>query len=326
MKFIRLRYRSCFLHKRLLILFVFLILCFFSAYSQSVSAATDCNKILLGEQVTLQLKAEGINTRTSSLQNWFNIYDSSGHIQIVKKESIDTVELNGLTTYLQKVTITSFDSGKWKLDPMQIILQDRVTGKKNRLQTGIVPVEVLPVDVSDLQNYHDIKDIIDVTAEPDYLWYIAIIVTVIILSILTWLFIKRKKNKKHNPSKITYKGTALENALQQIKQLQRESLTSKGQVKLFYTKLSDIARNYFNEQLQIRSSQSTSDELMVLLSVYLQNEPDKTNFYQLLRLSDAVKFAKYNPVEEQNSYAVQTTITSLQHIDVLVQGMKQQYA
>ena len=95
------------------------------------------------------------------------------------------------------------------------------------------------------------------------------------------------------------------------------------QVKLFYTRLSDILRNYFNDKFNVHSSQATSDELMVLLSVYLQDEKDRTQFYQLLRLSDAVKFAKYIPSNDQNEAAVQIAINTLQHMDKLTERIKQ---
>jgi hypothetical protein len=108
-----------------------------------------------------------------------------------------------------------------------------------------------------------------------------------------------------------------------IKALQSEDLPGNRQVKLFYTRLSDILRNYFNDRFDVRSSQATSDELMVLLSVYLQNEKYRTQFYQLLRLTDAVKFAKYIPSADQNEKAIQTAIDTLQHMDRLKEGTKQ---
>jgi hypothetical protein len=111
--------------------------------------------------------------------------------------------------------------------------------------------------------------------------------------------------------------------LQQIKQLQDEDLPAKQQVKLFYTRLSDILRNYFSDRFNVHSSQATSDELMVLLSVYLQDEQYRTQFYQLFRLSDAVKFAKYIPSAEQNEKAVRTAIDTLQHVDKLSERTKQ---
>jgi hypothetical protein len=105
--------------------------------------------------------------------------------------------------------------------------------------------------------------------------------------------------------------------------LQSEDLPAKRQVKLFYSRLSDILRNYFSDRFLVHSTQSTSDELMVLLSVYLQEEKYRTQFYQLLRLTDAVKFAKYIPSTEQNEAAVQTAIDSLKHVNGSTQRTKQ---
>src|SRR5215831_7443786 len=121
---------------------------FICAKAQIATATLDRNKILIGEQVTLQLKAEDINTRMSFLQDWFNIPDTTSHFEVVKRDPVDTVEVAGFTTYMQKITVTSFDSGKWKLPPQRLILQDRATGKQTLLQTDSVVLEVLPVDVS----------------------------------------------------------------------------------------------------------------------------------------------------------------------------------
>jgi hypothetical protein len=140
---------------------------------------------------------------------------------------------------------------------------------------------------------------------------------------LIWLIIKNRKKKKETPQKPVYKGTPLEHALQQIKELQKEDLQAKNQVKLFYTRLTEVCRNYFSEQLQVNSSQATSDELMVLLSAYLQDGDMRTRFYQFLRLADIVKFAKYLPAPEQNNEAVQTAVTTLQHIDAFTQRKAQ---
>jgi len=306
-----------------IVLFTGFLFFIVSAYTQSASSTIDRNKILLGEQVNLQLKAEDINTRMFFLQDWFNIPDSISYIQVVKRGAIDTVDVGGVTTFTQTLTITSFDSGKWKLGPLQLIMQDRTTGNQTVLQTDSVVLEVLPVDVSNMQNYHDVKDILDVEVKPNYWLYVAIAASAIVLIILIWLMVKGSKKKKVDLPKPAYKGTPLEHALQQIKELEGEDLPAKQQVKLFYTRLSEILRNYFNDRFNVHSSHATSDELMVLLSVYLQDEKYRTEFYQLLRLSDAVKFAKYIPSTEQNEKAVKTAIETLQHVDKLTERTKQ---
>jgi len=296
---------------------------FYAGIAQKVSVAADRNKILLGEQITLQLKAEDINTRTSFLENWLLQDDSASHIQIVKKEKTDTIEIKGLTTYLQKVIITSFDSGRWQIVPPPVILHDKVTGKKTLLKADSLAIEVLPVDVSAMLDYHALKDILDVEAKPDYTLYVIIGGSVLVLLLVIWLLRKMFAKKKTAPPKPVYKGTALEYALQQINELQQQNLPANRQVKLFYTKLNDICRDYFSAQLSLHASQITSDELMITLIVYLQDEKRRTAFYQLLRLTDAVKFAKYIPEAVQNNEAVETAVTSLQHIDQLIKQIKQ---
>ncbi|QEC68785.1 hypothetical protein FRZ67_16270 [Panacibacter ginsenosidivorans] len=298
-------------------------LLFYAGMAQKVSVTADRNKILLGEQIIMQLKAEDINPRTSVLQNWFILSDSTDHIKIVKKEPIDTIEINGYTTYLQKITITSFDSGRWQITPSPIILQDNATGKKTLLKTGSVVVDVLPVDVSGLQDYHALKDILDVEAKPDYTLYILIAGSVIVLVIAVLLLRKMFAKKNLAPPKPVYKGTALEYALQQIKELQQQNLIAGNQVKLFYTKLNNICREYFSTQLTVNASQTTSDELMLTLIVYLQDEKKRTAFFQLMRLTDAVKFAKYIPDATQHEEAIQTAVASLQHIDQQIKQTKQ---
>lgn len=133
--------------------------------AQKIAAALDREKILLGEQVTLQLKLEELNPAAVSCAAWFSLADTANHIEVVKREPIDTVNLNGTITYVQRITITSFDSGKWVLPALQVSVEDKQTGKQTILTATPLSLEVLPVDISNLKNYHDIKDIIEV--KPD---------------------------------------------------------------------------------------------------------------------------------------------------------------
>jgi preprotein translocase subunit Sec61beta len=301
---------------------VFLCLFFSNASTQKLTAVADRNKILIGEQVSLIVKAEDINTRTSELPAWISFYDSSGHIQFIKQEAIDTIEFKGYTTYIQNLAITSFDSGRWVLPPLKLLLRDKESGKQTILATSdSIALEVLPVDVSGLKQYHDIKEIQEVEAKPNYVLYVAIALSIIGLTILVWLLLKKKKQlpKEISPA---YKETALASALKQIKELEDEKLPQQGKVKLFYTRITDICRRYFNEQLQVRSAQLTSDEIMLRLSVYLQHQKRRSELYQLLRLADAAKFAKYKPSTEENASAIATAVESLKHIDNMVQLIK----
>ena len=296
---------------------------FYAGNAQRLSVTADRTKILLGEQVVLQLKAEDINASVNTLQNWFAIADTGNHISVVKRDIIDTVSVNALTSYIQKITITSFDSGRWQLAPLSLFIKDNVTGRQTKLVSDSLFIDVLPVDVSAMPDYHPIKDIIEVEAKPKYGLYAAIALAVIAVGITTWWLIRRLRQKKTAPVKQAYEGTALEQALKQIKKLQQDDLPAKGQVKLFYATLADICRKYVSAQLGVNAMLYTSDELMVLLVVYLQDEQKRIPFFQLLRLIDVVKFAKYTPSADQHEAAMANATASLQHIDKIIKQTRQ---
>ena len=62
---------------------------------------------------------------------------------------------------------------------------------------------------------------------------------------------------------------------------------------------------------------------MISIIVYLQDEKKRTSFFQLLRLIDAVKFAKYIPTPSQQEDTIAIAIASLQHIDQQIKQTKQ---
>lgn len=299
------------------------VMLFCISYGQRLSMTADRTKILLGEQVAVKLKAEDINTSVNTLQDWFNIPDTANHITVVKRDKIDTVTVGSLTSYIQTITITSFDSGRWQVAPLSLLLKDNVTGRQSSLVADSLFIDVLPVDVSGMPDYHPIKDIIEVEAKPKYGLYAAIALAVIAFGITAWWLVRRFKQKKAAPAKPVYEGSALEQALQQLRNLQQENLPEKGQVKLFYSTLAEICRKYVTRQMGINAMLYTSDELMILLVVYLQDEQKRVSFFQLLRLIDVVKFAKYIPAAAQHDEALNNTVAALQHIDKMIKQSSQ---
>ncbi len=299
-----------------------LLVCFLFATagrSQTVTAKLDRDKIVLGEQVTLELKLEGLNGARFFLKDWFALPDTANHIQVIRRDTTDTIEVNGLTSYQQHITVTSFDSGRWAITLSKLAIQDKATGKQTTVKTDSVFIQVLPVDVSALRDYHDVKDIIDVPVKSNYTLLIAGIASAIAAAGLIVLLLKRRKKPAIIQQTNGVFINPIDEALQNLQALASEGLTQKGQLKLFYTRLDSICRTYFYRRMQIQSMQSTSDELIIKLAVYLQDRGVKTTFYQLLRLVDAVKFAKYLPAEGQHAQALQHATTSLQHIEKQLQ-------
>lgn len=305
-------------YPKISLLFVSFLVANFS-FSQTVSASLDRDKILLGEQVTVELKAENINTQSFPILAWFSLPDTSHHIEVVKRSPIDTVVVNGSTSYVQNITLTSFDSGDWKLPPLFVILQN--SNKKNdTLKANELSLEVLPVDVTDMQEYHPMKDIINVDVQPDYLSVAGIVLLVLLAGIAVWYFFFRKKKEKTVLQPVAARSL-FETTIEQLEKLQKENPPAQA----FYTRLDEICRAFFQNQLHMRAMQLTSDEMMIQLNVYIQQE-SRTSFYQLLRLISAVKFAKYQPGEVQKTADINTAKEAVEHIYYHLQRNLAQHA
>jgi hypothetical protein len=276
-----------------------------SASAQQVTASIDRDKILLGEQITLQLKAEDIHTEDNPIVVWFNLPDTINHLEVVKRSPIDTLDVDGTTTYIQNITITSFDSGRWILPALQLKLQNSNTA----LSTNSYAIDVLPVDVSSLQQYHEMKDIIQVKVKTDWLRIAVFAALLVAMAIFIYYLTKRKKVKPVVKQPVV-KPSLFEDTIAKLEALQKENLPPT----VFYTRLDAICRGYLQEQLYIRALHLTQDELTQQLNVHLQQLDVRIAFYQLLRLINAVKFARYTPPAAQQSESINTAKETVQYI------------
>ena len=274
--------------KKIKFLIVTLLICLkFSAFTQTVNAIPDRNKIFIGEQILVKLSAQNISPGTS----WFYLPDTLNHIEIVERGKIDTLVNGNLLSLSQIITITSFDSGMWKFPALILEGSNKATMPFN--------IQVMPVDVSKLKDYNEIKDIIEVKAQGGKWWITLIIalVTLLALGILIWLF--KKKRKTAQAAVYNDPLSPLQRALEELKKLEKETISNKEDVKQFYASLVQISRTFFDRQLGQNSFYSTTDEWMIQLQTLSIDKECKISFFQLLRLADSVKFAKYLPPEKE---------------------------
>lgn len=295
------------------LLFVFCFL-WMGASAQTATATLDRDKIILGEQVTLQISISNVNAGSVFVAGWPQFTDTVGHAEIIKTTPVDTISLTNGNTYLQKFVLTSFDSGRWQLGPFNFIVQDRFTGKQTQLYTEAIFLSVLPVDVSAMKDYHPLKDIIDVPTSFNWkpVWITAII---LVLAAITILLILKKLKKKPVAQKPVLKGTPLERTLEKLYALQQSPLSSAETIKKFHSETDDVTRLYFEETMQIKALQLTERELFSRLKVAIKEDALRQQFQQLFQLNAAVKFAKYMPQAHESRNMLGEIISSLQQID-----------
>jgi hypothetical protein len=233
--------------------------------------------------------------------------------------------VNEAFNLLQHITLTSFDSGTWVLPPLTISLLNVHTNKEIVLTALVDSIAVLPPDIRNLTDYHDIKDIINVQAQNNHLpLYITYTLIFLVLATLVWLFIKRTK-RKTQPS-ATNGISAFDWANKQLDILEKEFSKNTLSITDFYIQLNHIFREYIFKELHIPAMRLTTDELMIQLKLYLQKEEVRTPFFQACRLIDAVKFARYTSTEEQCRHTFAIIKQTIAFIHTQVQHIQKNYA
>lgn len=277
-------------------LFLLIAICTGAQSKTTVKASVDRNQILIGEPIQLRLEVEIPENETL---RFFNI-DSIAHFEFLQQSKIDTANTSSGTLLVRIIPITSFDSGRWVIPSFSLA---------DNLATDTIPVDVGFSSFDPNQDYHDIKDIIEVTpaTKRQWWWYIAG-GGLLLLLLLIYLFRKKKPQGITTPQPFT---NAYEEAMEQIAKLQREG----SDPKQYYSELTGIFRLYVFRKRGILSLQKTMNDLVVQLKSLNIDKEQFDKLSQTLRLSDFVKFAKYIPTPEDDRNSLEIIRNSIMTIE-----------
>lgn len=256
-------------------------------------ASVDRNRIYLGEQIELTLSLE--YTQGKKLSKWATVPDSLNRLEVVKRLDFDSLLTGDKYKLQQKYILTGFDSGHWVIPAFTVSISNK------SYKTDTIGINVLPVALKG-EAYHDIKEIIEVDAKPfDWTYWIMGAVTVLVIAVLLWQMLK---GRKKNEAKEEFTGTKLspyEQAVQEMKKLKEGQLPEKGEMKMYYTRLTDIFRVFLQRQFNQPMLQSTTDEILVHLNGDKLQREKLGPLAETLRVADAVKFAKYGSSVSEGS-------------------------
>lgn len=278
------------------------------AQTISVKASINKNKILIGEPIRLQLEAvlpPGTNAK------WFAV-DSIPHFEFIERAKIDTAENRDVESFKQILSITSFDSGQWVIPSFGLDVNGRY------YLTDSLTVSVAFSNFDPSQEYHDIKDILDV-GNPHTKYVNWVLGALTLLSLVAVIYFLRKRSnlavKSVEPEQS--KLSPYDEAIQLLDQLQKQQLPQNGQVKLYYTRMNDILRSFISRKMTLTTMQKTNEELMSQIrQLGLQNDAF-ISMAQTLRMSDAVKFAKFVPGNADNEQSFRNIKTSIELLNNL---------
>ena len=273
---------------RMLLMGGFLFM-WFSGFSQ-VSSQIDTTSIRIGEQFNYEITVdETKDVRFPKFES-----DSLNRIGVVTSHKIDSLK----NQLIKKYTLTSFDSGRYVLPGQEIFIKD----KRFLTDEVIIDVGTVPVDTLKQPMYH-IKEI---NNEPylfsDYLNYFwGLILLLIIIAVILYFVLKDKPTQEEIISRIP----PFDAAKMRLKELDKKELISKNKIKPYYVELTDIVRTFIEKEMNIPALESTTDELLEIITDFNSSshlnisEDTLLKLKQLLKEADLVKFAKSRPLQNE---------------------------
>jgi hypothetical protein len=155
----------------------------------------------------------------------------------------------------------------------------------------------MPKLLPKLEEMTDILDLKDMRIwNLTWAWILLVSIVVILLAFLLYAWWKKRRAGKVPalPPK-----TPLQVALEGLDELVNSRLAETGQIRRFYFKLSDIFREFIENELHLMALETTLEELRPKLKKCPDLEGEEANeALWLLELADLAKFAKFVPDRE----------------------------
>ena len=281
-----------------------------SLFAQKVTTSVNVTKNKIGAEFKLTLKTD-VDTLSKVK---FPEAKNFGALEVIQSYKMDTVKKGARYELIKNYGLTQFDSGKYTIPRIPVL----INGKP--VFSDSIKVEVNDVKVDTLkQKMYDIKDIAKVESPIGTWWiYILILIAIAVAGYFIYKFIKKRQSEP-KVEEIIFKSP-IEKATTLLQQLEGKELWQKGEIKHYYSELTDIARNYIEEEIHIPAMESTTSELIEALrkaakqqKLKLSNETVQ-NLEKVLMQADLVKFAKVKPLDfeiEEDKKRISNSIVTI---------------
>jgi len=116
-------------------------------------------------------------------------------------------------------------------------------------------------------------------------------------------------------------------AIQALHELKDSKLWQQGQEKAYYTTLTEILREYIDERFHINAMEMTSSQIIETLHRNEETKAVNRQLRDILEMADFVKFAKMNPLPDENDLSLMNAYlfinqTKVEEIPVPGEGEK----
>ncbi|AXG68721.1 hypothetical protein KORDIASMS9_00937 [Kordia sp. SMS9] len=272
---------------------VFFCLFATQTFAQKVTAKVDSTQIKIGEEIKFSLSVEADTTATIVFPEGNNLFLP---LELLEAYDTDTVKQDANYNLIKEYGITQFDSGTYYIPKLKILINEKAFFTDSiRVAVADVPVDTLK------QQMFDIKKITAVDKGSSNWWiYLLIVLGLMALfGAYFYFFVLQLREKQQKKKKAEI--PPYDRALLQLNELDKSRLLLNSEYKGYYSELTNIVRQYIEEEVRIDALESTTAELIRKIEAQkdagyldLKDETIK-NLKNVLQTADLVKFAKSKP-------------------------------
>jgi hypothetical protein len=294
--------------KKLIISYFIFISVISYSFSQgvNVTASFDTSRIFIGDQLKFTVtvdKPSGLNLNIQHFKDtiWKNI-------EIVSGPFVDSLTASGRVKIVQKYLVTTFDSGFYMVPPVYAEMKS-ASGLK-RFYSEYSVLEVIRVKTAPQDTTAKIFDIIKPYRAPLTLGEIfPWLLLTLLIAIIVWAairYLRKLKNSREGVKVVVDPDPAHIIAFHELEKLKEEKLWQKGELKKYYTRLTEILRQYLENRYRVYSLELTTTETLdELVKTGFRKDASYNQLKSILTGADLVKFAKYIPEPSENDLRFQ---------------------
>jgi hypothetical protein len=266
----------------------------------TVHARLDTNEIMIGDQVIYEIE---VSRNKNDVVRFPEFGEKlTDEIEIISKSPVDSIWSRKDQKYFlrQKLLLTAFDSGLYYLPPLEFLLVSQQ--KMDTIRSGATYLEVYPYPLDTTQTIRDIKAI--EKAPVSFGEVYPYVLTAIFICLVAWfIFYYFRKKEKNQPliGRPKIKEPPHVIAMRELERLKSEKLWQRKETKLYYSQLTEIVRRYIEGRFGIMAMEQTTDEILIEFEGQeILSENDYELLAGMLRQADLVKFAKAEPLPDEN--------------------------
>ncbi|UZO82011.1 DUF4381 domain-containing protein [Aquimarina sp. ERC-38] len=262
----------------------------FQVSKAQVKAGVDSTSVKIGAAISYQIEA----TTDPGTIVVFPEGQTFSPLEVIESLAIDTLDKTNKLKLLKEYKITQFDSGQYTIPRQKVLIGDQT------LFTDSIAVEINDVVVDTTkQKMFEIKPLEEVEVSffnwKKYLWWI--LVPLVLISLVVLFLFGKKKIDERKAKKIP----PYEKAMLSLRELDESHLIEQESFKEYYSRLSDTARKYIDEEIYDHAMESTTDELILKLDEETKSGTLNLDTHTIeelkmvLKTADMAKFANIKP-------------------------------